>query len=205
MRRVERVLWMAGIVLLTVWGALRAQGSWSARRDVARFDAALGAPAASADWAAAPDVDTSQWSASRRRHYEESLARDPGPALAVLSIASVGLEVPVLEGTCKLTLERGSGHIEGTPAPGREGNVGIAGHRDGFFRALKGVRLGDVVELRTPAETVRYVVEDLRIVAPDDVSVLAPTAAPTLTLVTCYPFYFVGPAPQRYIVRAVRP
>jgi sortase A len=194
MRRIERVLWVTGIVLLAVWGAVRAHGAWSQRRDVAAFDAAFGGAA----------VDTSQWSASRKQHYEEALTHDPGPAIGVLSIASVGLTVAVLEGTGELTLDRGAGHIEGTPSPGADGNVGIAGHRDGFFRVLKDVRRGDVVELRAPAGTTAYVVEELRVVSPEDVSVLAPTAVPSLTLVTCYPFYFVGPAPQRYVVRAVR-
>jgi len=190
MRRIERSLWIVGIILLTVWGAVRAHGGWSARRDVAAFAAAA--------------VDTSLWSASRKRHYAEALARDPGPTLGVLSIARVGLEVPILEGTGELTLDRGAGHIEGTPSPGSEGNVGIAGHRDGFFRVLEKVRAGDVIELRTPMGATSYVVEDLRVVSPEEVEVLAPTGVPSLTLVTCYPFYFVGPAPQRYVVRAVR-
>jgi sortase A len=76
--------------------------------------------------------------------------------------------------------------------------------RDGFFRGLKDVRTGDVVELRTSSGTADYVVEEVRVVPPEDTSVLERTAVPSLTLVTCYPFYFVGPAPQRYIVRAVR-
>ena len=83
-------------------------------------------------------------------------------------------------------------------------NVGIAGHRDGYFRSLKDVRLGDAVFLRTGGSEERYRVEDILIVDPVDVDVLADTGEPTLTLVTCYPFYFVGSAPQRYIIRARR-
>jgi sortase A len=144
------------------------------------------------------------WSDSRVRHYRESLDRDAGPAIGVLRIAKIGLTVPILDGTDELTLDRGVGHIEGTDLPGGRGNVGIAGHRDGFFRGLKDVGVGDVVELRTPTGALTYAVSDVRIVNPDELSVLEPTGEPSITLVTCYPFYFVGAAPQRYVVRAIR-
>jgi sortase A len=122
--------------------------------------------------------------------------------VALLRIPRLGLEAPVLEGTDEWTLDRGLGHIEGTARPGEPGNVGIAGHRDGFFRPLKDIRDGDLVELALPGSVRRYRVERLSIVRPDAVQVLRPTPAPSLTLVTCYPFYFVGPAPERFIVRA---
>jgi sortase A len=85
-----------------------------------------------------------------------------------------------------------------------DGNSGIAGHRDGFFRGLKNIAVGDVIELKTPRAKEIYRVERIWIVEPEDISVLDPTTTPSLTLVTCYPFYFVGPAPKRYIVRAER-
>jgi len=180
---------------------VRGWGSWSARRDIARFESAL--PVATAK--APPDgVDTTLWSDSRVRHYRESLGRDAGPAIGVLRIAKIGLTVPILEGTDELTLDRGVGHIEGTALPGGTGNVGIAGHRDGFFRGLKDVGVGDVIELRASAGVLNYVVADVRIVDPDAVWVLEATGEPSITLVTCYPFYFVGAAPQRYVVRATR-
>jgi sortase A len=144
------------------------------------------------------------WSDSRVRHYRESLARDTGPAIGVLKIAKIGLTVPILEGTDELTLDRGVGHIDGTDVPGGPGNVGIAGHRDGFFRGLKDIGPGDVVELRASSGDVTYVVDEVRIVDPDAVWVLESTGKPALTLVTCYPFYFVGAAPQRFVVRAIR-
>ena len=84
------------------------------------------------------------------------------------------------------------------------GNIGIAAHRDGFFRVLKDVVTGDTLEIETPQRTMSYRVERQWIVAPEDASVLDPTASPAVTLVTCYPFYFIGAAPQRFIVRAVR-
>ena len=201
LRRLERALWIAGIVLVAVWGGVRGWGSWSAARDVARFDSAV--PVATAPGPPG-GVDMALWSDSRVRHYRESLGRDAGPAIGVLKIAKIGLTVPILEGTDELTLDRGVGHIEGTDAPGGSGNVGIAGHRDGFFRGLKDVGAGDVIELRASSGVLTYVVADVRIVDPADVSVLGPTAEPSITLVTCYPFYFVGAAPQRYVVRATR-
>ena len=96
-----------------------------------------------------------------------------------------------------------SDRIEGTAIPGAEGNAGIAGHRDGFFRGLKDIGPGDVIELDTLKGNESYRVERVWIVDPEDVSVLDPTSTRALTLVTCYPFYYVGSAPQRFIVRAV--
>ena len=110
----------------------------------------------------------------------------------------------MLPGTDDRTLDRGLGHIEYTAQPGTDGNSGIAGHRDSFFRALKDIAQDDLIELDTPQMTDVYRVERTWIVNPDDVSVLDPTPMRALTLVTCYPFYYVGSAPQRFIVRAVR-
>jgi sortase A len=197
---------VTGLCLVAVWAAVRTYGSWSAKRDVALFEAALAVSPASPlnTLTAVRPVDMSRWSESRKRHYDESRGVDVGPALAVLRIDRLGLEVPVLEGTDELTLDRAAGHIEGTPLPGSGGNVGLAGHRDGFFRVLEDIAEGDVLTLHTPSETLTYVVDRLRVVPPSDVSVLEPTTEPVLTLVTCYPFYFVGSAPERFIVRAVR-
>ena len=122
----------------------------------------------------------------------------------MLRIPKIRLEVPVLPGTDDRTLDRGVGHIEDTAPPGTAGNSGIAGHRDGFFRGLKDIAAGDVIELDTLQGKQVYRIERTWVVEPEDVSVLDPTPAPALTLVTCYPFYFVGSAPQRFIVRAVR-
>ena len=196
---VERGLVFVGLALLTFAGGAKLTGEVQKQRDVRRFRSALvatGAPAAG--------LDTSLWSPERIRAYEESLRKDFGAPLAVLSIPKIGLEVPVLPGTDDLTLNRGVGLIEGTPRPGEIGNAGVAGHRDGFFRGLKDVGMGDTIEVRSLSTRHSYVVESIRIVQPDDVSVLDPTSSPVLTLVTCYPFYFIGSAPQRYIVRAVK-
>ena len=122
--------------------------------------------------------------------------------LAVLRIPKINLEVPVFNDTDDLTLDRGVGRILGTAQVGGPGNLGIAGHRDGFFRGLKDIEIGDTIELQRPGGTDRYRVSQLQIVAPTDVYVLNASSKPTLTLVTCYPFYYVGSAPKRYVVTA---
>ena len=130
----------------------------------------------------------------------------PAPAVgswvARLEVPSVNLSSTVLEGTDDGTLRRGSGHIEDTPFPGQPGNIGIAGHRDTVFRPLKGIHIGDALNLTTADRVYRYRISKTFIVGPDDVYVLDPTDHPTLTLVTCYPFEFIGHAPRRFIVQA---
>ena len=132
----------------------------------------------------------------------------PAPAPATGSIVgrldapSVKLSTVVLEGTDDGTLRRGSGHIEDTPFPGKPGNMGIAGHRDTTFRALRHIRVGDALQFTTADRAYHYRITKTLIVGPDDVYVLDPTTVPSLTLVTCYPFEFVGHAPRRFIVRA---
>jgi sortase A len=121
-----------------------------------------------------------------------------------IEISRLGLSVMVMEGDGEVTLRRAAGHIAGTALPGQPGNVGIAGHRDSFFRPLRNIRDGDVITLTTPGGEFRYRVVSTWIVRPDDVSVLDSDGREVLTLVTCYPFYFVGPAPDRFIVRADR-
>ena len=108
----------------------------------------------------------------------------------------------VLEGTDAHSLKRGVGHLVSSAVPGEAGNVVLAGHRDTFFRPLRDVRVGDVIRLSTAESTRRYVVESATVVDPDRTEVLQPTPDPTLTLVTCFPFYFVGHAPERFIVKA---
>ena len=132
--------------------------------------------------------------------FEKSMSKQFPLPLAVLRVPKIHLEVPVLDGTDDLTLNRAVGRIIGTARLGERGNMGIAGHRDGFFRGLKDIAAGDVVELDTPNDTVPYVVGRVQIVNPDDVHILEDKSV-ALTLVTCYPFYFVGDAPQRYIVQ----
>jgi sortase A len=150
----------------------------------------------------AKEPDFSLWSETRIKDYKESLTAQIAPAIALLRIPKIQLEVPVLEGTDDLSLNRAVGLIAGTARPGEDGNIGIAGHRDGFFRGLKDIQEGDRIELVTATETDTYTIDRIVVVTPDDVTVIAPRPRPSITLVTCYPFYFVGSAPQRYIVQA---
>jgi len=133
----------------------------------------------------------------------------PGPVqtsshpIAVLRLPDVGLEVPVYADLNELNLSRGAAWIDGTAAPNTTGNMAIAAHRDRHFRPLKDVRLGDLLELESLSGPRAFLVIRILIVDPEDVSVLDDSSVSMVTLVTCYPFYFVGTAPQRYIVQAI--
>ena len=194
----ERTAWAIGVIGLLWWGTHHFAVRIATRQDIARFTEQRKIPLPVAK------PDQSLWSVARIAAWQETLADPIPPPLAVLRIAKIGLEVPVLSGTAERTLDRAVGHIEDTAEPGTDGNAGIAGHRDGFFRGLKDVVPGDAIELDTREGTEVYRVERTWVVNPEDVSVLDPTSVRALTLVTCYPFYFHGSAPQRFIVRAVR-
>jgi sortase A len=128
----------------------------------------------------------------------------PDGLIGRIEIARLGISVVVVEGTGKRILRRAAGHIEGTALPGQPGNVAISAHRDTFFRPLRHVKLDDIVALTTPNGEYRYRVVSTKVVKPSDVSVLNSDGNEILTLITCYPFYFVGAAPDRFIVRAER-
>jgi len=119
-----------------------------------------------------------------------------------IEIPRLLLSVVVVEGVDKTTLRRAVGHIPGTALPGEAGNVGLAGHRDTFFRPLKDLKIKDEIQFSTLKGNFKYEVQSLRVVDPSNVGVLASSSENVLTMVTCYPFYFVGPAPKRWIVRA---
>ena len=148
-------------------------------------------------------VDMKLWSAVRVKAYKAALQQETPSTLAILHIPRLNLEVPVHDGTTDAVLDLAAGRIEDTALPGTVGNVGIAAHRDGFFRVLKDIKEGDALVLDTPVATEHYRVEWIKITTPEDVSVIDPTPGPAVTLVGCYPFYHVGPAPKRFIVRAV--
>jgi sortase A len=128
----------------------------------------------------------------------------PGGLIGRMEVQRLGVSVVVMEGISNKTLRRAVGHIGGTALPGQAGNVGIAGHRDTFFRPLRNIQLDDLITLTTPRGEYRYRVVSTKVVNPDDLAVLNSDGNEILTLVTCYPFYFVGPAPSRFIVRAAR-
>jgi sortase A len=140
---------------------------------------------------------------------EDSLVTQPKPAikngdvLGRMDIPRLGMSVVVLQGTNSRMLRLGAGHVEGTALPGEIGNVAIAGHRDTFFRSLKDIHVNDEIQLQTATGLSRYEVDWVKVVEPEDTEVLQPsTDESVLTLVTCYPFYFVGPSPKRFVVRA---
>jgi sortase A len=128
----------------------------------------------------------------------------PSSLIGRLEIPRLQLTAMVREGADGKTLHRAVGHIPGTALPGYAGNVALAGHRDTFFRELRNIKKDDTIEFETENGTYRYLVESTQIVGPRDVSVLAASNGQTLTLVTCYPFYYIGSAPKRFIVRAAQ-
>jgi sortase A len=127
-----------------------------------------------------------------------------GAPLGRIEISSLGVGAMILEGIDDKTLRRAVGHIPGTAVPGQPGNVALAGHRDTFFRGLRNVHKDDEITLETLAGSYRYRVDHIQIVLPGDIELLKNSGQPTLTLVTCYPFSFVGSAPQRFVVQAHR-
>ena len=135
---------------------------------------------------------------------ESSPVIGPDGLIGRIEIPRLGLSVVLLEGTANATLRRAVGHIEGMALPGQRGNVGLAGHRDTFFRPLRSIQENDIITLTTIRSEYRYRVVSTRIVNPEDIEVLDSDGTEILTLVTCYPFYFVGAAPNRFIVRAER-
>jgi sortase A len=186
---IERTAWALGFMLLGTYAGMRLWAHESSTQAVAEFRAASLAPA-----------DQSLWSHKRVVAYAEAQRAGDAPE-AVLRIPRLTLEVPVYGDTSDLNLDRGAGRIPGTASLEQSGNIGIAAHRDGFFRKLKDVELGMVILLEHGGRTQRYHITEISIVSPEDGSVLAPTDKPSVTLVTCYPFYFVGSAPERFIVR----
>jgi sortase A len=125
-----------------------------------------------------------------------------GDVLGRLTIPRLKLSVMVFEGDDAAILKQGAGHIPATSLPHESGNFGIAAHRDTYFRALRLIRPNDIIEFTTPQGVSRYTVTDTTIVPPSDIQVLAKAPGRNLTLVTCYPFYYLGSAPKRWIVHA---
>jgi len=127
-----------------------------------------------------------------------------GKPIGSIEIPRLRLSSVVLEGDDAAALLLGVGHLSDTPLPWHDGNTVLAAHRDTFFRPLAHIRKGDVIRFSTADAALEYVVKELKVVEPTAVEVLEPTSAATLTLITCFPFDYIGPAPQRFIVRAER-
>lgn len=198
---------MTGTILVAAFVLLRAWGNYQAESDIRAFEQAVASQQGASVKVAAkgtkysPEPDYSTWSSKRIDDYHVGNAERDDPPLAIMSIEKFDLKVPVYNGTDEINLNRGAGRIKGTGWIDSPGNLGIAGHRDGFFRVLKDIKIGDSIDMLTHQGNTEFVVSSITIVDPTDVSVLAPTDSSTITLVTCYPFYFVGHAPKRYIVK----
>jgi sortase A len=193
LRWLEYLLVAAGIAMLAAW----AWFVWDARvsQQAARY--ALESAAPSAETALALE------SGAPVAVAVDAAVALRGSAIAALSIPRIRLSAVVLQGSDARTLRRGPGHVEKSASPGDSGNVVIAGHRDSFFRPLKDVQIGDDIFLETPTTRLQYRVTSLWVVKPADVSVLDSTGDSVLTLITCYPFWMLGNAPDRFVVRAV--
>lgn len=204
LRKLERLLLILGGLMVALYIAASFHRTVLSSAELRRFKARqLALPQGPQGMLRTSETpDFSLWSENRIKDYEESLVGHFAPAIAILRIPKIHVEVPILEGTDSLSLNRGVGHVTGTAYPNENGNMAIAGHRDGFFRGLKDIVLGDAVEMATTAGTETFIIDRITVVDPGDVSVLKRRSQASLTLITCYPFYFIGSAPKRYIVQA---
>ncbi|MFL6196816.1 MAG: class D sortase [Thermoanaerobaculia bacterium] len=201
LRWLERGLLVIALLCLGSWAWAWLDSSYSQYRENQIFDEALARETAPAATAA------SETDALGSFHRESSGKADPldeGDLVGRIEISRIGVSSIVLEGVGNKTLRRGVGHIPDTALPEDGGNVGLAAHRDSFFRGLKDVRKNDIITFKTLQGTYEYRVESTEVVNPKDTHVLADQGAPALTLVTCYPFHYVGSAPKRFIVHARR-
>jgi sortase A len=208
LRWLERVLLVVAIFCLGSWIYAWIDSAYYQYRENQILDESLSQsqeapPAASSSASETDSLGSFQPSAAPPPPQEPP--RKPlaeGELVGRIEIPRLGISTIVLEGVDATTLRRGVGHIPDTAPPGTGGNVGLAAHRDSFFRGLKDIRKNDIIRLKTLDGSYQYRVEQTEIVDPEDTQVLADTGLPELTLVTCYPFYYVGSAPKRFIVHA---
>ena len=185
-----------GVVLLDTW-LFQAYQTWRFQQALKSSKQAI----SSVEQLASSPLPT-RAEADRARAESFGIDGRAGSPLGRIEISSIGLSAMIMEGTDSRTLRRAIGHIPGTPLPGQPGNVVITGHRDTFFRGLRNIHKEDEITLTTLHGSYRYRVDSTQVVEPEDTKLLSATAGDFLTLLTCYPFYFVGPAPKRFIVRA---
>jgi sortase A len=204
-RRRRLARWLRHLELVSLVMAIATLG-WVVHEQVsASRDQADWAQELETQLAAATGTSGAAASAADAERAGAPVPRKPHEAVATigrLEIPRLRLSVMTREGADAATLRRAVGHVPSTALPGEAGNAAFAGHRDTFFSKLRDIREGDEIVFTTTQGKHRYVVSDLRVVPPSDVSVLEPTARPVLTLVTCYPFNYIGSAPERFIVRA---
>jgi sortase A len=208
LRWLERLLLLVAFVCLGTWAWVWLDASYVQYRETQALDEALSTqgsaprPSTAAETAA---LESFRGREPASRQEQQGLEPRPeGSLVGRIEIPRIGVSAIVLEGVSNRTLRRGVGHIAATSLPAAGGNVGLAGHRDSFFRGLKDVRKNDTITLKTLDGTFEYRVAWTQVVDPGETQVLADAGGPALTLVTCYPFYYVGAAPLRFIVRATR-
>ena len=197
---IERLLFIIGVVCLGAY----AFATLDARRYQAEQTAAFAAREAAGKAPAARPRPEEKPSPSSSAVMPSTELVETGTLLGMLDVPRLKLSTPVVQGDDDATLSKAVGHLPDTPLPWHEGNSAVAAHRDTLFRPLKDIAVGDEILFRTPTGDLRYRVTRTSIVNPDDVSVLDPGSRNLLTLITCYPFYYVGHAPKRFIVHAER-
>lgn len=199
LRSLEAILLVIGTAALGYYAFRTVEAHQIQRARIAAFEAERAArevaPASAAE-SSAPETRSANAAASSEAHGRE------GSLIGVLEIPRLQIAAPVMSGDDEETLAVAVGHLPDTPRPWEPGNSALAAHRDGLFRPLRRVRAGDDIVLRTHRGDFTYRVRETRIVEPTDLSVLAATPSRTLTLITCYPFDYIGPAPMRFIVHA---
>ena len=211
LRRTERFCFGLGIVCMGLCAAILVQLWFFQAYENWAFDQGLGAEPASLAGLGAPTAPLSAAATSIAPPADRGKVETLGfqsyvdsSVVGRIEIPRIGLKAIILEGVAQRTLALAVGHITGTALPGRTGNVGLAGHRDTFFRSLHGVRSGDTIVLTTIEGSYEYRIKSCEVVGPGETRVLEDSAEPMLTLVTCYPFHYIGPAPSRFIVHAAR-
>jgi sortase A len=206
LRWVERLLVAIGVVFLGYYGYRSVEARQFQREQAAAFESVLPVIAAVAETSpqSADGRATGPAAPVARGAPNAPASNAPSHVVAMLDIPRLSLSTPVLSGDDDATLDIAVGHLPDTPKPWESGNSAFAAHRDGLFRPLRHIRVGDEVRVRTLEGEFTYRVRETKIVLPTDLSVLEPGDSPTLTLITCYPFNFVGNAPKRFIVHADR-
>lgn len=195
-RYIERLLWLICALAICLFAFERASAKRLADKDVAAFLASLETDAPAP--LTAPSPDQADWSQARISAYAGS--EEPDTFEGVLHIPQLGVSAPIRAGTDADTLNVAVGRVEWGAQVNGEGNLILAGHRDSFFRRLGSLTRGDALIVETKTGQREFVVESTSIVDPTDVDAIVLTDESTITLVTCYPFYFVGPAPKRFLV-----
>ena len=208
-RTVEVLSYSTGLILTGFFavqlaqGEVERQGAINAFEDQAMLVAEdTSTPVNDPSFEDSGQPDMSLWAPGRIVDYQNSLGAELPPVMGVLEVPSVDLEVPIYQTASDLVMDRAAGVIDGMAYPHEGGNIGISGHRDGYFRSLKDVQVGDTIVLQTLEGEKRFKIDATTIVEKTDTTLLKDTRDQTVTLVTCYPFYFVGHAPQRFIVTA---